>query len=264
MKERLKEIVSKYDEPLLKLNKGREFLQEIILFLLYKKGFSSYLIFEGGTALRLLYDLRRFSEDLDFSVSKEINYEKLKEKLKRELLLMNYQVETILKEDKNVVVLNIKFIELYEVLKLPYKKQLSIHMEIDKRPPAGGKIKSSLIGKEFFSRIYHYDLSSLFSKKLHAIFFREYEKGRDFYDLLWYLKKKIKPDFELLYSATLQTNPEKAKELKDLDWVEFLKKRIEKVNFNKIRSDVKPFLENIEEANFINKKDILKILGNFS
>ncbi len=260
MKERFKEIVSKYEEPLLKLNIGREYLQELILFLLYKNGFVNNLIFEGGTALRLIYELRRFSEDLNFSLSKEIDSKNIKKILERELLLMNYDVEIRLKEEKNVVVLNVKFSDLFEILNLSYNKQLSIHIEIDINPPKGGKYQSSLIGKEFYSRVYHYDLPSLFSKKLHAIFFREYEKGRDYYDLLWCLKRNIKPNSELLYNATLQTNPKEVERLRNLEWKGFLKEKINNVNFNKIQKDIKPFIENPDEMEFINKKDILKLL----
>ena len=261
MRERFKAIISRYEEPLLKLNFGREYLQELILFLLYKKGFTSNLIFEGGTALRLIFDLRRFSEDLDFSLLNKIDTKDVKKKLERELSLMNYKIEIRLRENKNVVVLNVKFVDLFEILNLSYGKQLSIHIEIDINPPKGGEYQSSLIGKEYYSRVYHYDLPSLFSKKLHAIFFREYEKGRDYYDLLWYLKRGIKPNTELLYNATLQTNPKKVGILKKIGWKKFLKEKINNLNFNKIQKDVKPFIENSNEIEFINKDDILKLLN---
>ncbi|MEA3432917.1 MAG: nucleotidyl transferase AbiEii/AbiGii toxin family protein [candidate division WOR-3 bacterium] len=60
-------------------NRLREYIQKYLLFILYRKKFYYELIFTGGTALRFLYKLRRFSEDLDFSLSKKArNYDFLK------------------------------------------------------------------------------------------------------------------------------------------------------------------------------------------
>ena len=46
----------------------REILQEIVLLGLYDSGFFNHAAFYGGTALRILHKLPRFSEDLDFSL----------------------------------------------------------------------------------------------------------------------------------------------------------------------------------------------------
>ena len=65
-----------------------------------------------------------------------------------------------------------------------------------------------MLNKEFLIGINHFDLPSLFAGKLHAVLCRKYTKGRDFYDLLWYLGKKIEPNYLLLNNALEQTQHE--------------------------------------------------------
>ncbi len=262
MKDRLIKIIESQKEPLMKLNIGREYLQEFILYINFMRKFAQSLIFEGGTALRIIYGLKRFSEDLDFSAPDYPDISLLRKALEQELFLAGYKVEIAEKQKGNLYHLRVKFIGLDELLMLSYGKKLTISLEIDLSPPSGGKTEKSIAGKEVRFRVKHYELSSLFAKKLHAVIFRGYIKGRDFYDLLWYMTKKppLTPDEELFLNAVAQTHPKELKKVEKMGWEKALMEKILSVNFKKIREDVAPFLENSGEINLLTKETFLDIL----
>jgi len=142
------------------------------------------MAFVGGTALRILFDLRRFSEYLDFSITKEKDYDfrKLSQDLKYQL--KKYGLNADFRENEQKIVQNImlRFKDILPALGLsPLKSQkLSIRLEIDTNPPAGWKTDISLINKMFAFTVVHYDIPSLYAAKLCACFFRKYVKGQRF------------------------------------------------------------------------------------
>ena len=98
---------------------------------------------------------------------------------------------------------------LFEAGLSPLKDQkIVIKIEIDSNPPQGGIESSSVYNSIFMFYILHYDLSSLFAGKVRALLCREYTKGRDWYDLLWYLTKfkGLEPNFIMLNNAMAQTS----------------------------------------------------------
>src|SRR5579864_5046145 len=119
-----------------KVNFLREFLQLDILRILDEKGYFNKIAFVGGTALRILYDLRRFSEDLDFSVTEpsDFSFSKMIEAIAKELQYENIAIETICKDSKTVGSAFIKFKGLPHELGLSSLKdqKLFIKLEIDK------------------------------------------------------------------------------------------------------------------------------------
>lgn len=245
-----------------KVNLLREFLQVIILRITYDKGYFKHLSFVGGTALRLLYDLRRFSEDLDFSLIEKKAYglDRLAADLLRELTNYGLQVELTKHSKKTVQSIDIRFENILYDLKLsPLKSQkILIRFEIDSNPPQGWTTDVSLINKVYIFTVTHFDLPSLFALKLHACFYRKYTKGRDFYDLIWYLGKKIKPNYRLLNNAIEQTQRTKAS-IDDKNFEDFLRKNIERIDFARAKRDVERFLEDKSELRLFDKELILKI-----
>ena len=238
-----------------KINRVRDFLQVLCLKIIHDKGYFKNVAFVGGTALRILYDLRRFSEDLDFSVVKKKGYgfSEIISNLVYELDLYGFKVETKNSAGKTVQSSFLKFSHLLNQLGLSQmrKQKLSIKIEVDSNPPEGWGTQSTLINKTYIFNILHFDLPSLYATKLHACFFRKFTKGRDFYDLLWYLGKKTRPNFTLLNNAIKQT------EGKDLDLNEgrfknFLLKNLEKVDFDFVKKDVERFLEDKKELDLLN------------
>jgi predicted nucleotidyltransferase component of viral defense system len=246
-----------------KINRLREFLQILILKIIYDLGFFKNLSFVGGTALRVLYDLRRFSEDLDFSLTKKENYnfDAFTQSLGRQL--KNYALEVEIKpQDRNIVQsLDIKFRNLLFELGLSNLKEekLFVRLEIDTNPPRGANIEISLVNKSYVFTVAHYDLPSLYATKLHACFFRKYVKGRDFYDLVWYLGKKIKPNFDLLNNAIQQTHSQEDLIGED-NFYQFLREELSRIDFGLVRRDVERFLEDKQELKFLNKDVILQLV----
>ena len=244
-----------------KINRLREVLQLLCLKILQDRGCFSSVAFVGGTALRVLYDMRRFSEDLDFSVidKKDYDFLKLISIVKREFKLCGLEMEAKTKDTKIVQNGMLKFPGLLKVMGISDLKsqKISIKIEVDSNPPAGWQIEKTIVNKIYVLHITHFALSSLYSTKIHACFFRKYAKGRDFYDFVWYLGKKIKPNYELLNNAIKQTEG-KDPELCDENIKDFLLPRIAKVDFKMIKKDVERFLEDKNELRLLQSSVISK------
>lgn len=233
-----------------KLNRSREFLQILCLKIMYEKGFFNNAAFVGGTALRILFDLKRFSEDLDFSLidKKGYNFSELNSELVREFHLLGFKAEASPRVDKNVHSAFLKFSGFLKEIglsPLPGQK-LSIKFEIDTNPPKGGNIVTTLINKTYTLNITHFDLSSMFATKLHACFYRRYLKGRDFYDFIWYISKKIKPNYALLNNAIQQTQGADPR-IDEHNFKNFLLEKMKKVDLKSAGKDVDRFLEDKSE-----------------
>ena len=244
-----------------KINRVREFLQILCLKIIHDKGYFKSMAFVGGTALRILYDLRRFSEDLDFSVIKKKGYNFLDiiSGLEYELKLYGLKVQVKNKAEKIVHSSFLKFSQLLNDLRLSQLKEqkLSIRVDIDSNPPKGWNTQNTLVNKTYIFNILHYDLPSLYATKLHACFFRRFIKGRDFYDFLWYLGRKIKPNLILLNNAIRQTESRNLK-LDEKNFKRFLLEKLEGVDFNFVKRDLQRFLQDKKELDLLNFRLIKK------
>lgn len=244
-----------------KINRLREMLQLVCLKILYDKGHFSALTFTGGTALRLLYNLRRFSEDLDFflTVKRSYDFGSIASDLKRGFSLNGLEMSLKTWGLSDVDNGTMKFPGLLKDMGLSRAgdPDISIQLEINLNPPSGGEIEKTLINRIFMLNIAHFSLPALYATKLHACFFRKYVKGRDFYDLLWYLGKKIKPDYVLLNNAIRQTDGE-FEVLDENNIKDFLLRRLEKVDFGDVKKDVERFLEDKNDLKLLEKSVITK------
>lgn len=245
-----------------KINKSREVLQHLILRILFERDAFRNISFVGGTALRILYDLRRFSEGIDFSLTdtREYNFGALMSQLRVDLERYGLKCEIRAREDKPIHSGLIRFPDLLNMLGIASQtgQKLMIKVEIDSKPPSGWNTELSLVQDILMFSVRHFDIPSLFATKLHACFFRKYHKGRDFYDLLWYLGRKARPNFLLLNNAIIQTHG-KGQSIDELNFVSFLQDRLSAIDFNRIVKDVEPFLEDRLEAGLLNK-DMLESL----
>lgn len=244
-----------------KFNHLREFLQVLTLKNIYDLGYFRNLSFIGGTALRILYDLRRFSEDLDFSLATKQNYDFqiFSKKLEKRFSEYGLDVSLVGRDKRTVQSLEVRFNHILFQLGLsPHKDEnLMIKVEIDANPPAGAKAEMSLVNKTYIFTILHHDLPSLYATKLHACFYRKYTKGRDFYDLLWYLGKKIEPNYLLLNNAITQTHGGQLG-LNDKNFHAFLLDRLRQVNFVAVKKDVQRFIEDKDELKLLQKEIFLQ------
>jgi len=250
-----------------KLNSMREYLQAYISRILRDAGFFRGAAFVGGTALRFLYDLPRFSEDMDFSsMTKERvpSFVELIEKIDRELKAAGYTVKTTHKSEKTVQNAMIKFEGLlFEAGLSPLPKQnFSIKIDLDTRPPEGAIVRTQVVNKFFPVSFLAYDTSSLFAGKLHALLTRQYVKGRDFFDLGWYLSrwKNIVPNIILLRNALTQTGWSHTMP-SEKNWRPFVRNVVEKVDWKSVRKDVESFLENPSDMDIFTKENVINLLA---
>ena len=246
-----------------KYNHLRECLQVLLLKIVYEGGFFRSLAFTGGTAMRIVFGLRRFSEDLDFSLIQEngYNFGKATSYVRRQLGLLNLDAEISAGKEGNVHKIDCKFEDvLFETGLSAFQAQkLMIRLEIDTNPPGGYKVETSLVNRMFMFTVNHFDLPSLFSCKIHTCLFRRYTKGRDFYDLLWFLGKKVKPNLKVLNNAIAQTEKNPAA-VNEENFREFLLEGLERVDFGRVRKDVERFVEDKKELDLLNRETITKLI----
>ena len=267
MREQIREVIKSKLSKEDNLNRIREYIQSYFLYVVYKKKFYQNLIFTGGTALRFIYKIQRFSEDLDFSLSdkaRKYDFANLLKNVKKEFELAGYKLEIKYNMDKIVHSAFLKFPQmLYEFGLSGLKdEKISIKLEIDTNPPKGGIETSTLYSSTFMFYMVHYDLPSLFAGKLHALLTRKYTKGRDWYDFLWYVSKfkGLEPNFVMLNNALTQTQKGHILITKE-NWKGELEKVIEKLDLEKVKKDVAKFLENHNDINLLNKENLLNIIS---
>jgi predicted nucleotidyltransferase component of viral defense system len=249
-----------------RLNTLREYLQNYILFLMQKLGMSGSLYFVGGTALRFLYRIRRYSEDLDFSAGKAWRTENLPgfvAQLDNHLKKAGYTCVLKPKDSRVVQRIVIGFTGLLYELGLSHRREqnLNIHVEIDLNPPEGWIGTKTLVDLHLPVVIRHYDLPSLFAGKMHALLTRKYTKGRDVYDLFWYRSKQgdLRPNFPMLNNAIRQTHPGYM-EVTGENWLRPLKEKMERLDWKSVRNDILPFLEFQDDLLSFNRENLAALL----
>ncbi len=268
MKDYIKEIVSKKLTDHENINRIREYLQKYLLYILYKKKLYQDLVFTGGTALRFIFGLRRFSEDLDFCLAltraKECDFHNMLKIIKAEFIASNYKMEIKYSTERNVHSAFLKFPGLlFEYGLSPHRdEKISVKIEIDTNPPSGGREDVTLYNSVFMFYILHYEITSLFAGKVYALLCREYTKGRDWYDLLWYLTnfKNLEPNFIMLNNAIKQTAP-RFFEVTRENWKADLRKAVDNLDLKRVRDDVVRFLEDPLEADLLTRENLHKIVS---
>ncbi len=265
MKDYLLELVSGKTGYNSKLNAMREYLQAYILRVMHDEGVFRSVAFLGGTALRFLYGLPRFSEGLDFSLTKKppVAFAALVKKITSELSAAGYNAAAVYSDKKTVNSAFIKFSGLMlEAGISPLKSQIfSVKIEIDNNPPKGAALETQIVNKYFPISFLSYDIESLFAGKLHALLSRRYAKGRDYFDLGWYLSrwKGIEPNFKLLKNSLQQTKWNKDYPQKS-SWRALIRGVVERTDWKKVKADVGQFLENPGDLNIFTKENIARLL----
>lgn len=266
MKDYCLELIALQKNSAAKYNAMREYLQAYVLRVMHEQNIFQSTAFVGGTALRFLYGLPRFSEDLDFSLHKKADYAfvPLVKHIRQELNLAGYSADVVIDENKTVQNAFVKFEGLlYEAKLSPLKGQkFSIKIEIDTKPPKGAVLTTQVVNKFFPIAFLSYDLPSLFAGKIHALLTRKYTKGRDFFDIAWYLSrfKTLVPNFKFLHNALIQTD-NAHKMPPENKWRKYLRDVIEKTDWKTIHKDVVNFLENPKDMDIFTKENVLKLLS---
>lgn len=227
-----------------------EYLQTQILKALSLSKYNSAISFLGGTCLRFAYGINRFSEDLDFDLLKKDGFEieNLKKDIANKLDLQGFQIDARAKTTKNIHIIYIKFKNVLREFgfKVSKNEKFLIKFEIDFSPYKNIRTETKFVDS-FNERfpILANSLETLFAQKVIAILLRPYQKGRDFYDLVWFLaQKNIEPDYKILGEKGI-----KIKNRKEL--IEFLKEQVQKSDLKQAARDVERFLFYPDQAKWI-------------
>jgi hypothetical protein len=266
MKEYLKTLIQSAPSPVDALNQTREYIQALILQGLQRAGTMTALAFHGGTSLRFLYSLPRYSEDLDFALegnAGSYDFRSILQVIRKDIESQGYNLHLKVNDQKTVHSAFIRFAGLpYELNLSPHRDEtLAVKLEVDTRPPSGATLETSLVRRHVLLNIQHHDRASLLAGKLHAILQRPYLKGRDLYDLVWYLSDRNwpAPNLTLLNHALAQTDwsgPNLTLE----NWHELVRRRLEAVSFEQASLDVRPFLVSDEDIKLVSRENLLRLL----
>lgn len=266
MKTYLRRQIEKASSPIQAGNIAREYLQARILEQLQFLGGMIPLAFQGGTALRFLYDLPRFSEDLDFTLERQVgefNLKKIMEKIQREFEKETYQVNLKINTKKVVNSAFIRFPGLpFEFGLSQHRNQvLAIKLEVDTQPPAGAGLETTIVRRHVALQLQHHNRPTLFAGKIHALLQRNYVKGRDIFDLFWYLSNRNwpEPNLDLLNNALKQTNWQGDK-LSVNTWRGVVREKVSEISWKNVVDDVAPFLEKEAETQLLTRENLLRLL----
>lgn len=259
----LKEWIAEYnprteDETLSAL---REIMQEIALAGLSRTDFFEKAAFYGGTALRILHGLDRYSEDLDFSLLEpdpDFSLEPFFEAIVAEFKALGMEVSIKEKDKKIRTAIESAFLKtetiwkelvLEDIVKqsgIKPNKTIRIKIEVDREPPQGFTTEEKLLLRPFSFYVKCFDLPSLFAGKVHALLFRKWKnrvKGRDWYDMEWYIKKGIALDVSHFLRRARDTGDWNKKTINQSEIKMLLKEKTETISFARVKEDVERLIK---------------------
>ena len=217
----------------------REYLQFKILEIIYESNFANNLVFMGGTALRIVFNNERFSEDLDFD---NINLDESKFDEITKLIVIKLKQQGYEVEIRNVIRgayhCHIKFPGLLKEIGLSGYVSETLMIRLDTEAQKFDYLPDRFLLNKFdvFTDIFIVPEDIILAQKFYAVINRKRNKGRDFYDIVFLLSRNVKPNYSYLEQKTGLSNP-----------IELKKEILEKVkslNMSDMATDVKPFLFN--------------------
>ena len=231
-------------------NIQHEVMQKIALAGLARGGFFEKAAFYGGTCLRLLHNMRRFSEDMDFSPlepNRNFRFEDYFPAVVEEFKLAGKDVEIKMKHKGQPSAIESAFLkETSDVFDIGFttEKRLKVKIEIDIDPPPkfSTEMKTVTSPRTFWAR--SYTLPDLFAGKVSAALFRKWKrriKGRDWYDVAWYITKRVPLDLTHLVERAKESAP-KADVSTPEKVIAAFDARIDAIDFDNARADVEPYV----------------------
>jgi len=268
-------IKSQEDE----INALREIFQSISLLGLWRGKFFEHTAFYGGTALRILYGLDRFSEDMDFSLLKQdknFSLEQYCSFIEKELNSFGFSATVNIKKKTTNTQIESAFLKadtLQQLLVIKSKNitenslpDLKIKLEVDTNPPTNfdTEIKSVLMPIPFNVKVFMQDC--LFAGKVHAILCRNWKnkriKGRDLYDFVWYIARDVSVNLKHLQKRLEQTGHWNSNDILTKEKiVKMLKEKIDNIDLELAKKDVLRFVDNKDSVLIWSKEfffDIIK------
>lgn len=245
------------------INALREILQDLALLGLWRSKFFEHAAFYGGTALRLLHGLDRYSEDLDFSLltpDASFSLGNYGESLRREISSFGFHVAFESRRKRPSSAIKSAFLKANtykqlivietgrELLRnLHPAKNLKIRLEVDTDPPAGFETETQYVLQPIPFSVRVYRLPDLFAGKLHAILCRKWKtrvKGRDWYDLVWYLGRHPEVRIGHLESRMRQTGDYQGDQpLTPARLQHLLRQAVDDLDVEQARREIAPFIK---------------------
>lgn len=281
MNEAIRQILATHEIRSLEdsLRALREVMQEIALLGLWRSKFFEKAAFYGGTALRVLYGIDRFSEDLDFSLlekKEDFDLADYSDALKRELDSFGFAVEiesrakpagaaiqsAFLKADTRTQMITVEF-DRGLVQQVPRNQVLKIKLEIDTDPPPGFSTETRYLLRPVPFAVRTFSLPDLFAGKMHAVLCREWKsrvKGRDWYDLVWFAAYHPELRISHLEQRMRQTGHWAGPTpLMAAEFCNRLTRRIDRVDIDQIRREVEPFVKDAASLALWSKEFFLDV-----
>lgn len=277
----IEQMLNKYEKKNTNdlINALKEVIQEIIISGLSRGGFFNEAAFYGGTALRIFYNLDRFSEDLDFAlIQPNLNFDITKyfKYIENELNAYGLNLVVSAKEKNihsNITSAIVKGNTLEHILKFfpsetnnKYNillKDIKIKFEIDINPPSGANFKYEYELLPSPHQVRLYDKPSLLAGKIHAILCRNWvtrTKGRDLYDYVFFLATSTTVNLELVKNKLVESNF--INEIDKFD-IEILKsllvKKFNEIDYQDAKEDVIPFIRDVNSLNLWGKEFFIEI-----
>lgn len=256
------QMLKGYSDAMPQIDKLREILQQTALLGLARHHFFQHAIFYGGTALRILYGLDRYSEDMDFTLLKpniDFDFTPFLHGMNQELSGMGFELEVDLRkknEDTGIWSAFLKGNTLSMLLSIQEKtkikgihpeQKIQIKLEIDTDPPIIHlPLETKLVKNPIPFYVATYALVDLFAGKMHAALCRNWKhriKGRDWYDVIWYIQRDVPVNLAHLRERMVQTKhlaPDQRFEKSDL--LEKLHTKIDEIDWEFAKKDVGPFI----------------------
>ena len=240
----------------------REIMQEITLAGLNRAGFFEKAAFYGETALRIFYGLDRFSEDLDFSllaVDPDFSLEKYQEAIINEFAALGMEVSISEKQRTVKSNINSAFLKSETIWKelvlegvipqngLKEVACIKIKIEVDKKPPLGFSTEEKLLLKPFSFYVKCLSLPDLFAGKMHALLFRKWGtnvKGRDWYDMEWYIKKGYPLNLNHFLLRAIDSGDWKEETINEEEFRKLLSEKIDNIKMDYVKTDISRFIKN--------------------
>lgn len=259
------------------INALKEVFQEITLLGLYRGNFFDKAAFYGGTSLRILYGLERFSEDLDFSLlekNKDFDIEKYFPSIVSEFEALGIEISlnkkskqgdtniesAFLKNDTSIHTLNIETKGLENVHS---GRKLKIKLEVDTNPPLKFQTESKTLLMPMTFNVRSMTLPNLYAGKMHALLFRSWKtrvKGRDWFDFEWYVKNNTPLNLEHLTERMKESGNFEKDILTKEEFEELLLSKIDTLDVEQAINEVKPFVKDVRVFDFWSR-DYFKLLA---
>ncbi len=245
-------------------NALKEIVQEIALLGLWRAKFFEHAAFYGGTSLRILYGIDRFSEDIDFSLlepQKDFALKPYLDAVANELTAMDFNVEIAEKMKNTETTIDSAFIKAgtkEHLLKIDVpeeiaerihrNEQIKIKLEVDTDPPGGFETEAKTLLQPIAFSVRTYKPPDLFAGKIHAVLAREWQggrvKGRDYYDFVWYVGRNVPVRISHLEQRLRQTGEwTSKKKMTRNDALNLLRDKFLRFDVKCAKEDVLPFIK---------------------